>query len=43
MHTEPYFYEASYLDSNQKFLKYFEHICKLDIDAITVDYSYSMP
>ena len=39
VHTEPYFYEASYLDSNQQFLK---HICKLDIDAITVDCSCSM-
>ena len=42
VHTEPYFYEASYLDSNQQFLKHFEHICKLDIDAITVDCSCSM-
>ena len=41
VHTEPYFYEASYLDSNQQFLKHFEHICKLDIDAITVDCSCS--
>ena len=39
VHTEPYFYEAAYLE---QFLKHFEHIYKLDIDAITVDCSCSM-